>query len=152
MGAMAILNVTAREDLTQLYSDKSIVIEKIILDSPIVNVKKTLKIVTKDSHVPGFVFNKVFKLYGKEINDFGEKMKLSALLDPQIPTLIMQSEDDETTHVHILKKELSSLGQFDKLEIVYFKGPGHVKMYQDENTNSKYINSVRSFILKSQVN
>lgn len=152
MGAMAILNAAGRNDLKKKYTNKSIAIEKIILDSPLVNVKETLKGETKQSHVPGFIFNNMFELYSKEINYFGENMNISSLLDPGIPTLIMQSKDDETTVVNILQMELSAMNNFDKLETVYFEGPGHVRMYQDENTNSKYINSVRNFILKSQSN
>ena len=152
MGAMAILNATGREDLTKLYTDKSIVIEKFILDSPLVNVKETLKKETKQSHVPGFVFNDVFELYSSEINGFGESMKISSLLNPDIPALILQSEDDETTMNDVLQLELNSMNNFDKLETVYFQGPGHVQIFQDESTKLKYINSVRSFILKSQSN
>ncbi len=150
MGAMAILNATGRSDLIDKYADKNIIIEKLILDSPLVNVKETLREESKKSNIPGIIFNNVFELYSQEINGFGENMKISKLLDTDIPTLILQSRDDETTRISFLKQELAGMNNFGNFETVYFDGPDHVKMFQDERTNEKYINSVRSFISNSR--
>lgn len=150
MGSMAILNATGRSDLVKRYSGKSITIEKIILDSPLVDVKATLREESKKSHIPEIVFNNVFEVYSSKINDFGENMKISKLLDPEIPTLILQSKDDGTTKISFLEQELSNMDNFDNLEVVYFEGPDHVKMFQDERTHEKYVLAVRNFTLKSQ--
>ena len=43
MGAMATLVAIGRDDLVKQYTNKNIVIEYIILDSPLVNVKETIR-------------------------------------------------------------------------------------------------------------
>ena len=148
MGAMATLVATGREDLRNQYTSKSIFIEKIILDSPLVNVKETVRDGSPKMPFAHIIFDDIFELYSDQINGFGENMKISTLLDPDIPTLILQSEDDETTLIDILQLELSNMNNFDKLKTVYFQGPDHVRMFQDDRTKAKYINSVRSFLKK----
>ncbi len=144
MGAMAILNATGRNDLTKLY--KNIAIEKIILDSPLVNVKKTLKAESPSVLSANIIFTDIFKMYSDQIKGFGDNMKLSALLNPDIPTLVLQSRDDHTTSVEILEGELNTLDKSAKIETVYFHGPGHVQLFQEKK--SKYMSSVESFLLE----
>lgn len=148
MGAMATLVATGRKDLTNLYKDKNIVIENIILDSPLVNVKESVRDGSPKSPLFSIIFDDIFELYSDRINGYAEYMKISTLLDPEIPTLILQSEDDETTLIDILQSELNNMKDFDKLKTVYFQGPDHVRMFQDDRTKSKYINSVRTFLVK----
>ena len=148
MGAMATLVAIGREDLTNRYKDLNIIIEKIILDSPLVNVKETIRDESPKTPFAHIIFDDIFELYSDQINGFGENMKISTLLDPVIPTLILQSEDDKTTKINILQSELSSMNNFDKLKTVCFQGPDHVRMFQDDKTKSTYINSVSSFLLK----
>lgn len=150
MGSMAILNATGRSDLVKRYASKGIAVEKIILDSPLANVKETLREGAKNSKVPDFVFENVYQLFSSKINGFGDNMKLSTLLDPDIPTLILQSKDDETTRVSILDQELAMINSYENFETTYFEGPGHVKMYQDKRTNELYINSVRDFVFSTR--
>ncbi len=148
MGAMAILNATGRDDLTKLYENKNIVIEKIILDSPLVNAKKTIKDGAPYLLPGNIIFNKIFQLYSDQINGYGDSMRLSVLLDTDIPTLILQSMDDHTTRVEFLKEELKDLGKSAKIETIYFHGPDHVRLFQERK--SKYIQAVENFLLKHQ--
>ncbi len=148
MGSMAILNTIGRKELRNRLDKKNIRINKIILDSPLSNVKATLKVETSNAHVPQFIFSKVFKLYSDQINGFGESMKISSLLDANIPTLILESKDDDTTPAAILLSELSQMKEYANIDLEIFEGPGHVKLYQDERTNLRYINSVRAFLAK----
>lgn len=146
MGAMAILNATGRDDLTKLYKNKNLDIEKIIFDSPLVNVKKTLKAESPSLLSANIIFTDIFKMYSDQIKGFGDNMKLSVLLNPDIPTLVLQSRDDHTTRVEILEGELNTLDKSAKIETVYFHGPGHVQLFQEKK--SKYMDAVESFLLE----
>jgi len=108
MGAMAICNAISRPDLKARYAE-DIRFEKIILDSPLANVKETLRMSAGSVPAAEHFFDRIFDLYSNEINGFGDSMKLSSLLDPTIPTLILQSADDKTTEISILEQELKQL-------------------------------------------
>ena len=143
MGAMAVLNVLGREDLKARYED-NLVIEKVILDSPLINVKETLKAQTGKVPVAKYFFDELYQLYSEHIDGYGEQMRLSLLLDPNVPTLILQGINDQTTAVEILNMELRNI--YDQnLEVSYFDGPGHVKLFQDGRTKNQYIEIVGKF-------
>lgn len=146
MGAMAVANAVGRPELAQKESSENIVIAKIILDSPLANVKKTLKDQSEQVLIAKPFFNEIFSKYSDEIHGFGEDMKLAELLDANTPTLILQSEDDKTTLVEILKEEIRDMPESNKLKVVYFHGPDHVKMFQDSTTKVDYINAVHDFV------
>ncbi len=147
MGAMAILNATGRPELQQMIGENKLQVEGIILDSPLSNVKETIRDQMNDIGMPATIFKKVFNLYSSEINDFGNNMRLSVLRDSQIPMLIMQSEDDETTKAFILKEELQAIKNKDNLTVMWFIGPGHVRIFQDPANKEKYINAVKKFLM-----
>ena len=145
MGAMAILNSLQRPDLKEQHQGK-LHIEKVILDSPLVNVKETL--FSQSDRIPAsaYLFDEVFSLYSSEINGFGEQMNMATLIDPETPTLILQSRDDSTTRPEVLANELERIPSQSKLHVAYFEGPGHVKMFQDERTKVAYLNEVKRFL------
>jgi pimeloyl-ACP methyl ester carboxylesterase len=145
MGAMAIYNTLHRGELKALIDD-SVHIEKIILDSPLVNVKETIRSQIGAVPTAGLFFDRVFHLYSLAIDDFGESMKISSLYDARIPTLILQSKDDATTTYEILENELKAMADTDNMHVVLFEGPGHVKIFQDERTKAKYIKEVGAFL------
>jgi len=145
MGAMAIANVSGRSDLAERVDQEQIVIERIILDSPLSNVKETLSIQSSSVPGAGIFFERAFTLYSREINDFGEKMSLSNLLPQDIPILILQSKDDRLTLYQFLEIEIEHMTEFDLLTVKYFEGPDHVRLYQDKETDSEYTETVRQF-------
>ena len=149
MGAMAVLNAIGRPELRRMLDDKMLTVEGIILDSPLSDVKETIHDQMDDIGLPMVFFKKVFDMYSSEINDFGEKMKLSVLRDPRIPMLILQSEDDETTKAFVLKDELEAMKNKDNLTVVWFQGPGHVRIFQDHATKGKYIRAIEMFLINS---
>jgi hypothetical protein len=146
MGAMAVANAVGRAELAKQEQAANIVIEKIILDSPLANVKKTLQKQSEEVAIAKPFFKDIFSKYSDEIHGFGEHMRLSELLDANIPTLILQSEDDKTTLAKILKEEVLEMPQFNKLKVVYFHGPEHVRIFQDSTLKVDYINAVGNFV------
>ncbi len=147
MGAMAIANVVGRPELNSMIKENNIHIEKIILDSPLANVKETLRDQTSSIPLSNIYFDRIFHLYSNQINGFGEKMRLSGLLPKNIPTLILQSKDDHLTLVKNLDTEIQTMKDFEQLQVTYFEGPDHVRIFQDTTTKVNYLKSVQAFLL-----
>ena len=145
MGAMAAVNAITRKDLKAIYSHR-ITVDKVILDSPLANVKATIRDQASDMWFGELIFEKTFDYYSRLIDDFGEDMRLSKLIDPDMPTLILQSMDDQLTKVAFLEEEIAQLEMPSNTQVVYFNGPGHVRMFQCENSRSKYLAEVGNFI------
>ena len=149
MGCMAIMNAIYRPDLKEKIDSAGIVIDKIILDSPLSNVKATLQWEAEKMRLPQILFNKTFREFSSEINGYGDKMKMSVLLSgTEIPILALQSKDDNTTPYFILEKELKAMGSRPNMQEVYFEGPDHVRTFQTSKTRQRYIASVKSFLEK----
>jgi len=146
MGAMAIANVVGRPELSSMIEEKDIHIEKIILDSPLANVKETLRDQTSSIPLSSIYFERIFHLYSNQINGFGEHMRLSELLPKNIPTLVLQSRDDHLTLIKNLEAEIQTMKDYSHLKVCYFEGPDHVRIFQDTTTKINYLQSVEAFL------
>ncbi len=147
MGAMAISNALGRPELKGMLAENDIFIEKVILDSPLSNVKETLRDQTSEVPLASYFFDDIFELYSKQINGFGAQMRLSKLFPKDIPLLILQSKDDHLTLNEILTIELNEMKDYDKLSITYFEGPDHVRIFQDDRTRKQYLDAVEKYLL-----
>jgi hypothetical protein len=146
MGAMAIANAIGRPDLKSKIEEKGIYIEKIILDSPLSNVKSTLRDQTSKVPFSGFYFDRIFNRYSNQINGFGENMRLSKLIPKKNPILILQSKDDQLTLSKNLESELQNMHDYSQLSVTFFEGPDHVRIFQDTTTKSKYLQAFNKFL------
>lgn len=146
MGAMAILNTEGRSDLQDIIHQHHITIERVLLDSPLSNVKATLFHSVSDTGVLRHFFDDIYNKYSDRIGGHGENMKLSALYDANIPMLILQSHDDHTCPADVLNQEITNIPSGNKPDIVYFEGPGHVKLFQNRRTRAKYLAAVKDFL------
>jgi pimeloyl-ACP methyl ester carboxylesterase len=146
MGAMAVSNALGRPELNNHLAQNNIIIEKIILDSPLANVKETIRDQSSEIPLGGLFFENAFNLYSASIHDFGEQMRLSKLLPKSIPVLILQSRDDHLTLAKDLDTELHEMKDYQNLHIVYFEGPDHVRIFQDDQTRVKYLDVVEAFL------
>lgn len=147
MGAMAVCNTLGRPELSGMLQSHNIVVEKIIFDSPLVNVKETLRDQFEQIPVVEFYFEKTYNLYSQKIQGFADHMRLSELLPNDIPVLILQSKNDQTTRNKFLELELAEMMDFQNVRVIYFDEPGHVKIFQDENHRVHYLNSVSEFLI-----
>ncbi len=149
MGGMAIQELVGDRRFSKDLKNENIIIEKIILDSPLSNVKETLWINSKEMGLPHFLFQLAWNKFNRAINDDGANMRLSTLLrNVSIPILILQSKDDRTTPVFVLQTELEILGPRDNLSVVYFSGTRHVRTFQNPEKMHKYIWAVSDFFYK----
>jgi pimeloyl-ACP methyl ester carboxylesterase len=150
MGGMAIQELIGNSRLKNELDKKNIKINRIILDSPLSNVKETLWISSKEMKLPRFIFNRAWKIFNIELNGEGDNLRLSHLLKTTtIPILIIQSHDDHTTLSVVLDNELENLGEKDNVKVVYFSGTEHVRTFQNPAKMHKYIEAVRDFFSNS---
>ncbi len=151
MGGMAIQELMGDPRFSKDLKKEQISIDRLILDSPLSNVKETLWINSKEVGLPHFMFDIAWKKFNRSVNDNGENMRLSTLLkNVSIPILILQSYDDRTTPVFVLQTELEILGPKSNLTVVYFSGTRHVRTFQNPEKMHKYIRAVAVFFQKDK--
>jgi hypothetical protein len=73
-------------------------------------------------------------------------MRLSKLLPMSTPLLILQSKDDDLTLSEDLEIELNEMQEYQNLYVVFFEGPDHVRIFQDDRTKVKYLETVALFL------
>jgi uncharacterized protein len=148
MGAMATFNVMGRQDLRQQLVDNGLKIERVIVDSPLSNVKETLRNSAREMKLPAFIFNRAYAIYNRQVNGYADSMAMHTLLskDFTTPVLVIQSRSDETTPYTILEDELLLLKDHGNIESWIMEGPGHVKIYQDSAFMTDYIQKVLEFM------
>lgn len=148
MGAMATFNLMGRDELRQRFEGKGLKIERVIVDSPLSNVKETLRNSARDMKLPAFIFDRAYAIFNRKVNGFADSMSMHTLLsrDFNTPVLVIQSRSDETTPYSILAEELMMLEDHDNIESWIMEGPGHVKIYQDSTFTKEYIQKVLEFM------
>ena len=144
MGAMASATYMNRADLQQEMSKEGIVVDKLILASPLSNVKATLKFSSDEMGIPDFLFNVAYGEFNKKIHGYGDKMKFSYLLsNNKVPTLILYGDKDKTTPHTILEEELKDLRH---VQVEKFPGTDHVKIYTQPEYKERYAQAVNRFL------
>jgi len=147
MGALSVFIVAGIDAFQIQLLENGIAIKKIIGDSPLSNVREILLQNSVEMGLPNFLFNATFRLYDHKINGFANKMNIRSLVpNIEIPILILQTEDDVKTPVQILREEIEHLKRQENLEVHFFKGPAHVKIYQTDSLKDKYAEIVSRFI------
>jgi pimeloyl-ACP methyl ester carboxylesterase len=146
MGTLAVCNMLGRTELSTLLKQNEIIVEKIIFESPLVNVRETLRRQFSQYPVMPWYFDKTFNLFSKSISGFGDSMRMSLLLLRDVPTLILQTKNDQTTINDILDIELSEMPDHDSMRVIYFEGSGHVKIFQDAGYHVQFLEVVGDFL------
>jgi pimeloyl-ACP methyl ester carboxylesterase len=150
MGAMASMTLVGRPDLQELLGQHQLSVEKLILDSPLSNVQETLWLEAKKMGLPKFLFDITFSKFDELVNGYGENLCISKNLEKfEKPVLILQSEDDTTTPLDIFKSEIDRLSSSPNIRVIYFQGPDHVRMWQDERTQLKYMATCKAFFYQN---
>lgn len=139
-GSMAIAINTKL--YSEYYKENNILIEKIILDSPLANIKETIIDNAKimKFKIPYFILLPSLIKFNNLVDNNLDKLKLSELLG-EYPCLILQSEKDNVTKYDILKKEYEELKNKKNILLKVFRNGLHVRMYliyKWEYTNTIY--------------
>ncbi len=145
MGAMAIETLLAREDLADEISQSYV--SKVILDSPLSDVKGQLWAGASDLGLPEGLFDYYFQDFDALVDGFGDEMAFGYLLSQNsMPTLIMASDTDGLTPYPLLIKQLDQVGDTRHISFHTFTGVAHVKLYQTDSTKSRYTKLVSEFL------
>lgn len=146
MGGMAIQELIGDPGFKEDLKKEKINIERVILDSPLSNVRETLWLNSKEAGLPSFLFEIVWSKFDRAVGGKGDNLRMSYLLkNVSIPVLILQSHDDHTTPDFILRAELNILDKKDHIRVVYFSGTEHVRTFQNPEKMHKYIRVVSDF-------
>ena len=124
---------------------KGIVIEKMILDSTISNVKKRIKSDAKKRRVPKFIVSIVIRIFNLRVGNHLENLRLSYLLK-RIPTLIIQSKNDKATTYGMLMGEYNKLANFEKIQLKVFEKGAHTRIYAEPECSAEYTKTVGEFL------
>ncbi len=154
MGAMATAVFLHRNDLQREWKSRGIVVEKIVLDSPLSNIDATLRGV--DLPLPAFILDAGLNKFAKQITTsdgtpYYHEMHLGNLLqNVDVPVLILNNKGDQTTRQSVLEPELQLLEDKPNIQTEFFE-PGddeplsqrHVQMYT--NHKQQYIKVIEKF-------
>lgn len=147
-GMACMLNAFLYKDYYSLHGIK---ISKMILDSPISNVKETIINNFKFFKIPTILYLGDLIRFNNFVDGNFDKMCFSELLG-DIPTLFIQSEKDKVTTYDIFQKEYEKLKEklpdekLDNIEFKIFKNGLHVRMYLTYRW--EYTNTVKNFLEK----
>ena len=132
--------------------NEDICIEKLILDSPVSNVKQILLINSKIGKIkiPRFFVEYIHSIFNRRIDDMLYKLRLSVILG-LVPTLILQSEKDEVTPYYIINDEYEKIKSrilngedIIKPQFKAFRKGQHVRIYLQYKW--EYTNSIQNFL------
>ncbi len=144
MGAMASATAVNRPDLVEYQEKEGLKVNKLILASPLSNIKETSRIAGAEMGVPNFIFNISWKHFDKVVEGWSENMKFSYLLsNKKLPALVLYGNGDATTPAEILEAEIE--GQMNVYPVL-FKGADHVRIYTEPEFKERYTDKVDTFL------
>ena len=146
MGAMAIFNLTGRKDLMTQLNESEIIIDQMILDSPLANVKEILIYQSRAKNIPEFIFERTYNLFDEMVGGTANDMRMSTLIKTyKGPVLILHSKADRLTPYKIMKDEYDLLNE-KSVQLHTFEKVGHVKIYQSKKYKEVYREIVSEFL------
>ena len=125
---------------------KGIVIEKLILDSSISNIRKRIKEDARKRRVPKFIVSVIVRIFNLRVGSHLDKLRLSYLLK-RIPTLIIQSKNDKATTYGMLMEEYNELAQNENIKLKVFEKGSHTRIYADPECKDEYAKAVKEFLV-----
>ena len=143
MGAMGSATAMARLDLTAVLKENNLIVEKLILASPVSNVEEVLKVGARQRNIPEFLFGITFKKFSRLSDGFVEQMKLSQLLKNGVPTLVLYGTADSQTPADILESEIKDLSN---VKAEKFEGAEHVQIYTMPMHRTRYAEAINNFL------
>ena len=144
MGAMASAITVNRPDLVEYQKANGLVVNKLILASPLSNAEKTSWVGAQDMGIPRFIFDAAWSGFDPVVDDWSENMKFSYLLsNKRLPTLVLYSNRDKTTPAEILEGEIEGMMN---VYPVLFQGVDHVQIYTTPEYKERYGSRVDAFL------
>ncbi len=144
MGAMASAVAVNRPDLVDYMDRENLKVNKLILASPLSNVKETAWVEGKNIGVPKFIFEQAWNSFDKEVEGWSDQMKFSFLLsNNKLPVLVLYGTGDSQTPHEILESEIEGL--YNVIPIM-FDDAEHVQLYTRPEYKDRYGQKVNDFL------
>lgn len=144
MGAMASATAVNRPDLVEYQKNEGLKVSKLILGSPLSNIKETTRLAGAEMGIPNFIFNESWKSFDKVVDGWSDNMKFSYLLsNAKLPALVLYSDGDATTPSEVLEAEVEGLYN---VYPVLFKDADHVQLYTRPEYKDRYAAKVSDFL------
>ena len=144
MGAMASAITVNRPDLVEYQKANGLAINKLILASPLSNVKETSWVEGQRMGIPRFIFDAAWSGFDAIVDNWSEQMTFSYLLsNNKLPSLILYGNGDATTPAEILEAEIE--GQMNVYPVL-FQGADHVRIYTQSEFKQRYGDRVNTFL------
>ena len=144
MGAMASAITVNRPDLVEYQKANGIKVNKLILASPLSNVKETSWVEGQRMGIPRFIFDAAWSGFDGLVDNWTDKMKFSYLLsNNKLPALVLYGNGDATTPAEILEAEID--GQMNVYPVL-FQGADHVRIYTRPEFKERYASRVDAFL------
>lgn len=124
---------------------KGLKVDKLILDSPISNVKKRIKQDAKKRKVPKFIVSIITRIFNFRVGNHLEKLRLSYLLK-RVPTLILQTKNDKATTYGMLMEEYNKIAQNSNVQLKVFEKGAHIRIYAEPEYKEEYTKIVADFL------
>lgn len=146
MGAMATYVFLDRDELGASGYD----IQKIIVDSPLSDVRSVLKAGSDKLGLPEFIFDDAYANFEEATNGYANRLKMGTLLqENDIPILLLQSNHDQTTPSAHTKEQLGLLKN-KQITTWFMDSALHVKIYTNPAYRDEYQQRVSTFIKANQ--
>lgn len=144
MGAMASATAVNRPDLVEFQQKEGLKVTKLILASPLSNIRETTRLAGAEMGIPNFIFNQSWNKFDKVVDGWSDNMKFSYLLsNAKLPTLVLYSDGDKTTPAEVLEAEIEGLYN---VYPILFKGVDHVQLYTEPKYKDRYADKVSEFL------
>ncbi|WP_422008438.1 alpha/beta hydrolase [Roseivirga pacifica] len=144
MGAMASATAVNRPDLVEYMDLNNVKVNKLILASPLSNIKETAWVGAQEMGLPKFIFNMAWNDFDKQTEGYSDKMKFSYLLsNNKLPALVLYTDTDKQTPAPILEQEVEGLYN---VYPILFKNADHVQLYTRPEYKQRYGDKVNEFL------
>lgn len=144
MGAMASATAVNRPDLVEQMELNNVKVEKLVLASPLSNIKETAWAGGQEMGLPKFIFDMAWNSFDKQTENYTDKMKFSYLLsNNKLPALVLYTDTDKQTPATILESEVEGLYN---VYPILFKNADHVRIYTRPEYKQRYGDKVNEFL------
>jgi hypothetical protein len=142
---MAAAILSDRKDLQNKLATNGVVIEKMILDSPISNTLKMLKKEAEVKHIPQIFIYMTYCFMHFDYDFYAGRMHLGKILEAvPYPFLILQSKQDQLTLYSFFEEESKTFSS--EISVKLFDSGAHVSSYLVSENKQVYEDRIKNFL------
>ena len=146
MGSMASMIFLNRDDLQRKIAAKGLKVTKLIMDSPLANVKQTVYNKASSDGIPSVLVDLGFVFFNFVVDGMADRMKYSSLMtNVKIPVLVLQGGKDNYTPIKIFRQEIQAV-KLPNIKVKTFPEAKHVVLWINKKYTAQYEKVVSDFL------